>query len=277
MEKNKQNQRVGDNSNSLQVGGDMYVSQGIQYSQIKEIAMDVFKSNFYDLGEEAAKIAKRRAEEAVSDFIDKLKKDAPESIKNMSDPDVQYSLFEVQKSYARLGDKEMSELLSDVLVKRISSQDESFLKLVLNESLTIIPKLTAKQIDILALIFFVRYVNFSQEIPLEIYWNNINGVIQSTDIPENDVFYQHLQYSGCLSISIGSASFNDIMKHKFPKGENEISASINSRSEIITLKRKWDKTKLCNSTLTSVGIAIAISHLKRKTGIELDYRIWING
>lgn len=65
------------------------------------------------------------------------------------DPDVRYALYEVKKSYARLGNKEMSELLLDLLVKRTLIKEHTFETLVLNVALATVPKLTLEQINIL--------------------------------------------------------------------------------------------------------------------------------
>ena len=41
------------------------------------------------------------------------------------------------------------------------------------------------------------------------------------------------------------------------------------------MSNMWDNSQLCNSSLTSVGIAIAIVNIKIKTGLECDLGIWI--
>ena len=50
---------------------------------------------------------------------------------------------------------------------------------------------------------------------------------------------------------------------------------IRASGQLNTLKSIWDETRLCNCTLTSVGIAIALSYLKIKVGVEFDLGIWI--
>lgn len=204
---------AGNYSTNVQ-GNKVTVNQqnGLSYQQVRQVAMDVFKSNFYDLGDKASQIARERAEEITNKYIGELHKRSPLSIENTQDPDIRYALYEVQKSYARLGDKEISNLLVDVLIQRTINQNESFEKLVLNEALTIIPKLTTKQIDILTLIYIVKYLNFKPEfkIPFEYYYSFLNPLINIIDIPTSEMCYQHLQYSGCLSISVASSNFNSV-------------------------------------------------------------------
>ena len=281
MIKNKQEISAGDHSTNIQ-GSDVTVNQyGLKYSDIKDVAMDVFKSNFYDLGEKVEKLVNERAEEIINKYLKRLEEESPESIKNTEDPDVRFSIYEVQKSYARLGDKEISDLLVDILIQRTMNPDESFKKLVLNEAITVIPKLTTKQIDVLSLIYLVKYLLFIPE--FKIPFNHYNSVIQPfltrIDIPNNQMVYQHLQYSGCVSISIGSSDFETIMIHKFPhlfRNSGDIIQVLGSFPDLSHLKNIWDNSKLCNCSLSSVGIAIALSNLKIKMGYEWNLNLWIN-
>lgn len=273
--------QAGDDSTNIQ-GNNVTVNQqnGMDYLQVRQVAMDVFKSNFYDLGEKVEKLVNDRAEEIVNKYLKKLEEESPEAINNTEDPDVRYAIYEVQKSYARLGDKEMGDLLVDVLMQRTMNQDESFEKLVLNEALTIIPKLTTKQIDILSLIHIMRYLNFKPEfqIPFEHYYSFLHPFINKRIIPKKEIFYQHLQYAGCLSISIGSSDFNNIIKHKFPHLFDKVEDvnEIVSNFKLESFRNEWDTTKLCNSSLTSVGIAIALSNINRRLGVKWDLSIWVN-
>ena len=113
-----QNQESGDNSTNLQ-GKTIIINQGLSYADAKEIALDVFKSNFLELSAKAAETAKRRAEELVDNFLNELKQRAPESLNKMEDPGMQYAIFTAQKEYAKTGDKDLSKLLVDILVDSV--------------------------------------------------------------------------------------------------------------------------------------------------------------
>lgn len=251
------------------------------YTKVKEIVMDIFKMNFYDLGEKAAEIAKERAEYITNKYIEGIKSIDPELIKNTEDPDMRYAIYEAQKNYARLGDKETADLLIDLLIDRTKSNNISFERIVLNEALTIIPKLTAKQIDTLSLIYLVKYFSYNPILimPFEHYYSMIQPYLKIIEISSNPISYQQLQYSGCASISIGSSSFEDIMKYKFPhlfKNSEELNQVICECADLINLKNNWDNTKLCCCSLTGVGIAIALSNLKIKIGPILgNLRFWL--
>ncbi|MBM7835699.1 LPO_1073/Vpar_1526 family protein [Clostridium sardiniense] len=268
----------GDNSTNIQSNEVTIINNsGISYSDVKDIAMNVFKSNFYDLGEKVEKIIQERAEEILDEYLENLNSKNPEYIKNTEDPDIRYVIYEAQKSYARRGNQVSKELLVETLVNRTVNKGNSIQELVLNESLNIIPKITSKQIDILTLIFINRYVNYLIEYPIDVF-SNLNSIIRSDMIINNNMgLFGHLEYTSCLNVSIGSCDYNRIIELKFPQIKNteEAKKIINGNRELSLMENMWDNSKLCNSLLTSVGIAIAIANIKIKTGMNFDLGIWI--
>jgi hypothetical protein len=265
----KQEITGGDYSNNVQ-GNEVTVHQhGMSYSDIKDIAMDVFKSNFYDLGERIETVVNERAEKLINKYLDELKKQSPESLSNTNDPDVRFVIYEAQKNHARRNDDEIADLLVDLLVSRTKQKDQKFITLVCNEALEIIPKLTTKQIDILTVIFIVKHVNIGAVFNVKDLPLFMNQFLQG--INSDEFVFQHLQYSGCISISIGSVNINKILSGAYPN--DPIIDDLQLRyQKLIDL---WGTTKFENSSLTSVGIAIALSNFKKKTGATWELETWI--
>lgn len=279
---NKQDARGGENSTVNQAGGDVKVSTtinyGMGYTETKDLFMDLFHIEFTKLGKDVEHLINERAEKIVVDYLNKLVQEDPNLIQNTKNPDIRYDIIEAQKAYARLGDQEMADLLVKILVERTKSTENTFKNIALNESLSVIPKLTSKQIDVITLIYLVRYYSFVPEfkMPFNFYYQTLVNFL-AVEIPNSEMFYQHLQYSGCLSISIGSSSFASIFMHKFPhlfKDETEVNSFISSYSDVSQLKNKWDNTKMCNTSLTSVGLVIAITNINRIMNYTWDVGIW---
>ena len=149
-----QKQEAGDGSTNLQ-GQSIIIHQGISYSDAKEIALDVYKSNFIQLSQSAGELAQKRAEEITDNFLTKLKEDNEDAINSMQDPSMQSALYEIQKQYVKTGDKDLEELLVDILVERASVTERNLHQIVLDESLTIASKLTLEQMDALTLNFII--------------------------------------------------------------------------------------------------------------------------
>ena len=190
---------------------------GLSYSDVKEIALDVFKRNFLQLSNDANELAFERAKKFIEDYIYKLVKENPIGIQQCQNPDFQYVLFEAQKNYARTGDEKQEQLLINLLVERSKQVERNTLQIVLNESISVINKLTQKQIDLLSFIYLIRYTkhSFAPTINnLVLYFFQYFKPILN-GISENYTDIQHLLYTGCGTESIGSVNIYTILKDRY--------------------------------------------------------------
>lgn len=209
-------QKSGNNSNNIQAK-EVNINQGLTFSEAKEVALDVFRANFYDLVGKASEIASARAEEITENFLKKLQTDYPPGLNKAEDPSFQRALFTVQQEYASTGDQELGSLLVDLLVDRSKQEKRNILQIVLNESLNTAPKLTTDQLATLAIIFLLRYsVNFFNGTHNELGNYFDKNVLPFIDeLNNNSSCYQHLEYAGCASISISQMSLPDILRNSY--------------------------------------------------------------
>lgn len=270
--KSSQTIKYGKDSTNIQADK-VTINNNVDFALVKDITMDVFKANFYDLGEKLEKNINERAEKIIIDYLTELSKNEVNVLDKTFDIDIRYSVFEAQKSYARLGDDEIAKLLVEALVERTLSQNHTFIKLVLKESLEIIPKLTSKQIDILSLIFLTRHATPR---PLDEFHRIVIPYFNEIDNSFNSGSFQHLQYAGALSISIGSITFDRVLSELIKEDSSSISEVSLKFPEISLLQEVWDSTRLKNCTLTTVGICIAIINLRVKMNYEVKIEEWIN-
>jgi hypothetical protein len=214
----KQDQRSGDNSTNIQAGGAVTIHQGLTYADARQIALDVFKGNFLQLSDEAADLARRRAEEITEAFLSELQTQNQAGVSQAKDPDFQHALFTVQKEYARCGDKELGDLLVDLLVDRTKQQSRSILQIVLNESLGVAPKLTRDHLAALSVVFLFRYTANSGLRSLADFLGLLDKFVQpfADFLEKKAACYQHLEYSGCGTISIGSISLQELLRQTYP-------------------------------------------------------------
>lgn len=348
MEINKTSQKGGDHSVNVQAEN-ITVNTGLSIAHVKEIALEVFEGNFYKLAGIAKETADERAKEITDQFLEELARKNPEGLKASEDPDFQHSLFQAQKEYARCGDKELGDILVDILVDRSKEEERSLLQVVLNESLAIAPKLNTTQLDILSCCFnfaYTRRLDIRNPQMFADYLNNA-VLIFSDAVGEKSSNYRHLEYVGCASIRTGSRDVVNILmktyKAIFSKGferdmlndiaennpniwrvvipnphninlfqaggmDDEVIKTIctqNGISEEGTTKliqinnqnmmNKQEATDYLKSIcpkfekfiedtnksafnsleLTSVGIAIAHAHSRKKAGFDADLSIWI--
>lgn len=213
-----QKQTSGDNSTNVQAGGSVTIYQGISYSDAREIALEVFRGNFLQLAGEAKEVARQRAEEITEAFLERLKAENQEGLVQAREPDFQHALFTVQKEYARCGDRELGDLLVDLLVDRTKHGSRSIIQIVLNESLVVAPKLTRDQLAALSVVFLFRYTankGFRNFADFAAYLDRY--VQPFADLLEKrPPCFQHLEYSGCGTMSIGSISLTQIFRKNYP-------------------------------------------------------------
>ncbi|MDK9688951.1 LPO_1073/Vpar_1526 family protein [Halomonas sp. LC1] len=203
--KSSQKQDAGDNSTNLQ-GQQVIVNQGVSYSDAKEIANDVFKANFIELKKEAAAIAQERAEEITEKVISELNERHPESLSEFEQPAMQDALFNVQKKYAISGDQDLGDLLVDILVDRASEPKRNMVQIVLDESLSIAPKLTIEQFDTLTLNFLlVRTRRLDVKNYDELIAHFKKRVVPFVEnLSDSHSDYTHLEYLGCGHVRAGN-------------------------------------------------------------------------
>lgn len=162
--------------------------------------------------------AKARAQEITEDFLKKLQQENPDGFGKGQDPDFQHALFTVQKEYARTGDKDLGDLLVDLLVDRSKQDQRDILQIVLNESLATAPKLTDAQLAVLAVIFLFRYTQ-SQWIgnhqQLGEYFDR-HVLPFSSKLVKNSACYQHLEFTGCGSVQMGEITLENILDQTYP-------------------------------------------------------------
>jgi hypothetical protein len=209
---NKQIQKGGTNSTNIQADEINFV-QGLTYPEVRQVAIDVFKANFYELAGEAKTIASERAEQVTEDFLQKLQREYPEGFSKSQDPDFQHALYTVQKEYARTGDEDLGDLLVDLLVDRSKQDQRDILQIVLNESLSVAPKLTKDQLSILAVTFLFKYTQNHRVGTHETLGKYFDDHVKpfSNSLPKNQASYQHLQFTGCGSVSMAASELETII------------------------------------------------------------------
>lgn len=214
----RQEQSASGGSTAYQAGGNLIVNSGMTYAEVRQTALDVFQSNFYELAGAAREVARERAEAITEEFLEKLQAANPEGLRQANDPGFQHALFTMQKEHAKIGDKELGDLLVDLLVDRTKQEQRNILQIVLDESLNTAPKLTDGQLSNLSVIFLLRYTKhtgLNSHAALGQFWDKHVKHFAS-GISGNNASFQHLQFTGCGSVSAGSQQLEVILQNAYP-------------------------------------------------------------
>ena len=214
-----QTQSVESDGVAQQAGRDLTIhNHGLSYTEAKEVALDVFRANFVQLVGEAREAARVRAEEITERFLKKLQAENPAGLNKANDPDFQYSLYNVQREYARTADNDLGNLLVDLLVDRTKQNQRDMLQIVLNESILVAPKITDQQLAVLSVLFFFLHASMPHVGNHEQFGIQLDRFVKPFvgNLPKGEAAYQHLQFAGCGSLqSMVANSLVAIIKEKY--------------------------------------------------------------
>jgi len=191
-----QQQSGGDDSNNYQAGRDI-VQCGVSASEARTIALDVYNANFLTLSGVAEQVARDRAERITQDFLEKLQERDPGGLASMQDPDMLRTVFTAQEGFACSGEEDLAKALVDILVDRAAQKERDLKTLVLNEAISVLPKLTAGQRNGVTACFLIRYTRYVGEFDLDSFYAYIEQWGSVLDIESTRrADYQHVQSAG---------------------------------------------------------------------------------
>lgn len=214
MNKNPQDQTSGDHSVNVQSGRDLNI-YGPSVTEMREIALDVYRSNSIELAGVAQSLAVSRAGEMTKEFLDKLEKENPQLSTSFADPDFQSGLFEAQKAYACSGEEDLKSDLIEILTQRAGATERDLRTLALNEAIIAAPKLTEQQRRAIAWIFYLQNVAYTGELCVSGFYSALDKVASAlgVQIPTKGVEYQHMEYVGVASSSFLEFGFGHMMQN----------------------------------------------------------------
>lgn len=198
----RQEQSGGAESVNVQAGQNATVHVGITPSEARNIALDVFNSNFLTLRGIAEDVAYARAERITRDFLETLQARNPAGLASMGDPDMLRALYSAQEGYAYSGEDDLEKALTDLLVDRAGQAQRDLKTHVLNQAITTLPKLTQEQRAFLAVVFFVKHSRFVGPYDLPPFYRYVTDYLApfADKLPRKSADAGYMQYTGVGSI-----------------------------------------------------------------------------
>ena len=280
MKKKEQSYKLEAGNHSTQI---IHTVNGLTYVDAKKIAQDTFFENFPRLTKIAREVAEARVDYLIELALNAIRK-SESSFDCFGDPDFLFVLEEVQKQYARSGGDELGETLADLIADRAGSDSSQILTFVLNEALSIVPRLTDAQICSVAVIQSLLNVRFGERNhthELSSDFLKIATFLETANMCTKAEF-DYLEYMGVTSVDrifkrnlirkLHSSYFGEgNEKFTLEQFQNEVAADENL-SKFLTW---YDKMDVSQVSLTSVGQLIGLVKMK-KLFPKLDYKVWIN-
>lgn len=193
------------------------VYNGMNYTEIRALCLDLIKDEIAKAKLVAKVEAERRDNELISKIFEKLgQAQIPEQIiKNaFEEPAMQFDFIEAEKAYIKYGSTELCDILSNIIVDRISEKDHSLLQIALGEAIKTVPLLLPTQMATLSLRFLMCHTinnNVNSHIAFANYLRNTIVPIFESGTSKKESEFQHLSYTRCAEISAFTNSLSDII------------------------------------------------------------------
>lgn len=277
-----QHQKSGADSSNLQAGRDIVLNNNkiVLYS-IEEVSKKLLASAFGELPQNTLDQVTNNQKsyfEHLSEKLHKINKQSEEIKATIDSPDFQYTSKKAAISASRSSSKELHDNLSSLIIQRINYDKEDLQRIVYNEAISTVEKLTQNQLKILTFFFLITRTKLNGLKSANDIVANFNvKIIPFVDFKISRIEFDHLAYTGCATFSIGSHDLAQLIKNNYSEifaTEEEVKKMFTDNTVFARLSSVW-KEPVSNMNLTSVGVALAITYYEQVVKEKLDANIWL--
>ena len=276
---NRQEQNSADGSIAVQANGSVTITKyGLDMAEVKELTEIFLDKHLPALRAEAEATARKHTKDFIDEFVKKLAEPNTVTPEAFAKPDSQACFSSALLSSAEKGDQIDLKLLASMVVARLGSDSDPLLKLVYEESISVIPRLTKQHIAFLTFILFTKHISINNPTPetLERYATKLFPLI-SPGFQLSTANKEYLCSKGVLILNLVADADTLLSNYQqnipnFPMSELELNIQMPSISAIVQNYRS-DSVPTC--FLTASGKLVALSALETILG-KLDMSIWIS-
>jgi len=237
---------------------------GLTPTEASQVAIDLFMENFPKLQETAMHTVQERVNDLIEEIVAKIEAKYAGDYSAFSRPDMQYILVEAEKGFARKGTIELCSMLSSLIADRSACVENSYLEIVLDKAIELVPSLLPTHLDYLTLIFLYKCVKFGDVTTLEELKNRyceIHSIFRAPNTP-NAITY--LDMLGLLTISLGEG--DEVLSQTYGLDRQEVTRILPAEFTVIP----------GDYSLTPVGMVLAIFNSRTKWTQEFDLSTWVS-
>lgn len=257
-------QKAAIGSDTTQIGTQNNNYYGLTPAEASQMAVDLFMNNFPKLQEEAMKTVCERVDEIIKEIVSQIETKYAGNYSAFSKPDMQYILVEAEKGYARKGTPELCSILSSLIADRTACPDNSYLEVVLDKAIEIVPSLLPTHLDYLTLIFLYKSVRFADIFTLDdlkTRYCEIHDVFHAPDTKNAIPYFNML---GLLTIALGNG--DEVLSKTYCFNQNEVAQILPPEYTMIP----------GDYGLTPVGVVLAIFNAHSKWNRRFNLTTWIH-
>ena len=197
----KNRQQSGANSTNLQADNIVINNKSVVLYSVEELAKQLINSSFGELPEETKKQIKNNQTsyfQYLSEELKKIKKQSEEVKLIVDTPDFQYASRKALISASKSSSTELHKILSSLIIERINSNNEELKRIVYNEAIKTVEKLTINQLKIITLCCLLKEVHCTNVISWEIFNGFLNNHIKPfLKFKNTYTEFTHINYTGC--------------------------------------------------------------------------------
>lgn len=195
--------------------------------------------------------------------LNKISKDQQALKQIIDSPDFQYTSKMAAITASKTDSAELHSNLANLLVERINHDDKELKRIVYNEAITTLGKLTLNQLKIITLCFLLRYTSYRKIVSWESFNSYLNTHIKPfLGFKSTNAEFQHIEYSGCGSISVGSCDLISIYRSQYSflflkpiekSNIDDLNIPDDLKKELIVLEQKENKYFIKGKNKTELG------------------------
>lgn len=193
------------------------VHQGLSLSDATELFSVLMEKSLSEYALQAHSVALSNIEQLKGIFYQKANgRISAEEMQKFADPDTQHMLRMASADGARQNDQTLHGLLSELVIERIKNADDEIKRLVINEAIPTVSKISKNQMKIITLCWLMQYSSFNNVTS----WESLNQIFEQLILPLTDfkrtrTEFQHIEYAGCGKIEITSFTVTNNFKSYF--------------------------------------------------------------
>ena len=284
---NKQAQKSGDNCINIQVAGDMVIQHetSIVLWSVEEMSKKLISGVFGELTEKA----KKQIQDNQQSYLESLKSELRNVVESfeklqmiLDSPDFQYISKRAAISASRTPSIELHQILSKLIINRINAEGDENKRIMFNEAINKVDRVTQNQLKILVLNLLLRrsklvFDSFNHTM---LNLEKLMRPFLDCEIKLNEI--RHLISVNCLVPVPGSGN----LLGRFMENYQSL-PDVNGNSEIIKyhiffkeISSISELTTLLDMDLTTPGITLAaiyLNHIVEKfLGFAFEIDNWLN-
>jgi hypothetical protein len=278
----KNKQKSGSDSNNFQAGGNLTVTNYF-ISPFQDIGGVVQKTDFKEASyrtKNKIKANQKSFEEQLSLDFSKIRKNKGDLLKIIYSPDFQFIIKKAIIEASRSDSNDLHGMLSSLIINRINNDEDDLKRIVYNEAIMTVSKLTKDQLKIITLCFLICEACDSDITSWDEYKYHIDAVLKNfTSFKNTRAEFLHIEYAGLGSQRTLGGFLTSYQKNNYPflffkpvnkEDVQKISANNDLINELFILDKSQDKYffKIRNET--------ELSHIIQKYNIEQENQQYIS-